>query len=474
MSERYDIITPSEKPLSLLQAVSGIKSALIRYDTQCTSFNGQSYSRLVKFSQPVEPSDLKIWLCNQTIYPRLFWMNREKDFALAGIGVADTIRSEGRGNNESCFREFGKIISEKNPEALYFGGFRFNNSEIQEPIWKEFSSFCFVLPLVQLSFENNAYHLSCHLWLEKNDNIADRISILSEALDKVNFSTESPSLKLPELLNLSYNPDEKNWHDTCLKAIETFESGDMEKIMLARQTVLEFKNSFSPFLFLIRYPYPKNAIYNFYFEPSENHAFFSFTPERLYRRDGNSLLTEALAGTCSKDTINGDQNDASEALLNSEKDIREHKFVKDMIYEELLEVSSDIDMEEDVRVLQLNRLAHLYTHCSAKLKPEFENDSAVLTTLHPTPAVGGVPKAPALRHITELEPFSRGWYAGPVGWVSRNAAEFSVGIRSALVDGNVAYLYSGAGLVRGSDPASEWEEVDQKIGDLLAITRQNA
>jgi menaquinone-specific isochorismate synthase len=77
-----------------------------------------------------------------------------------------------------------------------------------------------------------------------------------------------------------------------------------------------------------------------------------------------------------------------------------------------------------------------------------------------------------MKHIMNLEPFSRGWYAGPVGWISRDASEFSVGIRSALVNGRFAYLYSGAGLVKGSNPYSEWEEVDQKIGDILAITRQ--
>ncbi len=85
-----------------------------------------------------------------------------------------------------------------------------------------------------------------------------------------------------------------------------------------------------------------------------------------------------------------------------------------------------------------------------------------------------MPKAPAMLHIMELEPFSRGWYAAPVGWVSRDAAEFAVAIRSALVNGRFASLYSGAGLVKGSDPFAEWEEVDQKIGEMLAITRQEA
>ncbi len=401
-------------------------------------------------------------------------MNREQDFAVAGIGTADTITCEKSGNNETNFRQFARSISDKNPDARYFGGFRFNNEEKQDPIWQEFSSFSFVLPLVQLTFENGASTLSCHLWLEIGDDVQQKIGAITDALDRVITDTECSAMKLPDLQELSYNPDEKSWMELCQKALLTFEAGDMEKIMLARQTTLAFSHSFSPLLFLLNYPYPQNAIYRFYFEPAPNHAFFSFTPERLYRRDGKMLLTEALAGTCSKESINGDDHQASEVLLNSEKDIREHNFVREMIYRELHKICSDIDMEKEVKVLQLNRLAHLYTRCTAQLKPEFEHDSAVLQLLHPTPAVGGVPKAPAMQHIMELEPFSRGWYAAPVGWVSRDEAEFCVGIRSALVNGRFAYLYSGAGLVKGSNPFAEWEEVDQKIGDILAITRQEA
>ncbi len=401
-------------------------------------------------------------------------MNREQDFSVAGIGIADTIKFEGSGNNSDSFRKFGLSVADKEPGTRYFGGFRFNNTEKQDPAWQEFTSFSFVLPLVQLSFENNTFMLSCHLWLECDDDLQSKISAITDVLGRVVNSDDGSAMKMPELQNTSYNPDEKSWMELCQKAIQTFETDGMEKIMLARQTVLEFSRSFSPLFFLLNYPYPKNAIYRFYFEPAANNAFFSFSPERLYRREGNILLTEALAGTCSKESINGDDRHASETLLNSEKDIREHNFVREMIYNELLKICNDIAMDDNVQVLQLHRLAHLYTRCSARLKPEFEHDSAVLNLLHPTPAVGGVPKAPAMEHIMELEPFSRGWYAAPVGWVSRDAAEFCVAIRSALINGRFAYLYSGAGLVKGSDPFSEWEEVEQKIGDILAITRQEA
>ncbi|NTV08881.1 MAG: isochorismate synthase, partial [Chlorobium limicola] len=84
---------------------------------------------------------------------------------------------------------------------------------------------------------------------------------------------------------------------------------------------------------------------------------------------------------------------------------------------------------------------------------------------------GGVPKNEAMQHILDLEPFCRGWYAAPVGWISRDSAEFAVGIRSALVSEEFTNLYSGAGLVEGSDPDLEWDEIEQKIGDLMAIAR---
>ena len=474
MSEHYHFITLSEEPVSIKKAISSLASALNRYSDECALPDHRDRAMLVAFRQPLQPTELPEWLCRQTVYPRLFWMNRDRDFSVAGIGIADTIASEDSASNEASFGLFERCVASKDPHARYFGGFRFNNEEEQEPIWQEFPSFSFVLPLIQLTLENGAFSISCHLWLESDDELPAKISAITDMLKRVITDTDCSAMKLPELLNLSYNPDEKNWIELCEKALLTFETGDMEKIMLARQTTLEFSRSFSPLLFLLQYPYPQNAIYRFYFEPSENHAFFSFTPERLYRRDGNMLLTEALAGTCSKESITGNDHHASEALLNSEKDIREHNFVREMIYDELLKICIDIDMEKEVKVLQLNRLAHLYTRFTAQLKPEFEHDSAVLQLLHPTPAVGGVPNAPAMQHIMELEPFSRGWYAAPVGWVSRDAAEFCVGIRSALVNERFAYLYSGAGLVKGSDPFSEWEEVDQKIGDILAITRLEA
>ena len=83
--------------------------------------------------------------------------------------------------------------------------------------------------------------------------------------------------------------------------------------------------------------------------------------------------------------------------------------------------------------------------------------------------MGGYPSNLALDVIREREPLDRGWYAGPVGWIGVNEAEFAAGIRSGLVSGSMIRLYSGAGIVRGSTPPDEWAEIGHKIGGLARV-----
>jgi isochorismate synthase EntC len=93
---------------------------------------------------------------------------------------------------------------------------------------------------------------------------------------------------------------------------------------------------------------------------------------------------------------------------------------------------------------------------------------ALVEGLHPTPATGGQPRVAALDLIAELETFDRGWYAGPCGWVdAQGNGDFVVALRSALVRGDEATLYAGAGIVAGSDPRREYEETALKLRAML-------
>jgi isochorismate synthase len=94
---------------------------------------------------------------------------------------------------------------------------------------------------------------------------------------------------------------------------------------------------------------------------------------------------------------------------------------------------------------------------------------ALAGRLHPTPAVGGLPRSGALAAIAALEGFDRGLYAGPVGWVDGNGdGEWAVALRGAQLDGSRARLVAGAGIVAGSDPDAEWAETEAKLRPMLA------
>jgi isochorismate synthase EntC len=82
--------------------------------------------------------------------------------------------------------------------------------------------------------------------------------------------------------------------------------------------------------------------------------------------------------------------------------------------------------------------------------------------------VAGLPRGRSLCLIREQERFSRGWYAGPIGWLDgRGDGEFAVALRSALVRGDEALLYAGCGIVAGSDPEREYEESRIKLEAML-------
>ena len=139
----------------------------------------------------------------------------------------------------------------------------------------------------------------------------------------------------------------------------------------------------------------------------------------------------------------------------------------DSIRSGLKELSNEITEQTNLSILKLSQLQHLKMQFTGKLKKSVQ-DCDILEKIHPTPAVGGVPSEKAMVEIENIDQFDRGWYAGPVGWISKDKAEFAVAIRSGLVYENELHLYSGAGIVKGSDHHLEWEEIENKISGFMS------
>jgi menaquinone-specific isochorismate synthase len=257
------------------------------------------------------------------------------------------------------------------------------------------------------------------------------------------------------------------------KAVARIEAGEFTKIVLARAQEFGSDQPLHPLRVLngLRQRFPD--CYAFSLANGKGQSFIGASPERLVRVSKGVLETEALAGSIRRGA--GASEDAALAgtLLRSEKDRREHQHVLAAITARLEHLGLAPEYAAEPGLRRLANVQHLHTPIRAAL-PEHVRLLAVLAALHPTPAVGGAPLAAAVAAIRGLENFPRGLYAGAIGWSNaRGGGEFFVGLRSALVDGGMARVYAGAGIVAGSTPEKEFAETELKFKAMLEALRNS-
>jgi isochorismate synthase len=252
--------------------------------------------------------------------------------------------------------------------------------------------------------------------------------------------------------------ERERWTALVSRALTAIDAGALEKVVVARAIEVETDAPIDPAALLSRLEQRHPACRAFLVRGDEGSAFVGATPELLCRVDGDLVTTEALAG--SADPGHGAD------LLASGKDLREHRWVVDHIVGALGGVARSVQCRPEPRVRALANVIHLHTPISARLAPG-RGVADVAAALHPTPAVLGVPAAAARRFLAEHEGIERGLYAGVVGWAGPRRAELAVALRCALIRGNRARLFVGAGIVDGSSAEREWEETEMKARALL-------
>lgn len=192
------------------------------------------------------------------------------------------------------------------------------------------------------------------------------------------------------------------------------------------------------------------------------------TPELLISRRGRSAISHPLAGSARRRADAGDDARAAEALLASAKDQGEHRHVVEAILDGLAPLCSRLHAPATPSLQATATMWHLGTRIEGRLKDPTVSAAALAGLLHPTPAVCGAPRLPALEAIRALEPVDRGFYAGAVGWTdAAGDGDWYVSIRCARVQGRAMRLFAGAGIVVGSRPELEVDETDAKFMALL-------
>jgi len=421
--------------------------------------------RIVRLAVPAGRVDPFRWLSEQRVFPKVYWSGREDRDGVAAVGTADVREasvSEGVGT-------LSKLLTAL-PDAggsggRYYGGARFDPSGEPNEEWVAFGAYRFVLPRFELHAGDAQTTLVCNLVLPRDTEDASKILREIEDLTLPEGDTDA-LLPTPSLRE--DRPDLPGWTENIELALSAFAEGRLGKVVLARRAEFGFDGVLDPTLLLERLQAVTPGCFHFYAEPEEGIAFLGASPERLFRRDGRSLQSEAVAGTRPRGASSADDEGLRDELLHSAKDLSEHTFVSRGIREALEPLCEELEIEDSVADMKLARGRHLRAKVRGTLS-DGVTDAGLLEAMHPTPAVGGYPRRNALEEIKVLEPFDRGWYAGPIGWIGAEASEFAVGLRSGLVRGQTLALYSGAGIVTGSVPEEEWAEIEQKIGDFTGV-----
>ncbi|NLF56933.1 MAG: isochorismate synthase [Candidatus Hydrogenedens sp.] len=428
--------------------------------------------RLIRAAAPAAPVSPPDWLAAQSGSTQYYWSDRHGAFEMAGIGEGDAVSpANGPEGWPALFTLLRDRLPAGQSPARYYGGFRFQPRHGRASRWRDFSGYRFVAPLIELHRHRGATTLSANLMADGGGGVRDAAERALAALDRMSLEpAQKPAA--PQSHTREDRPDREEWEAMVRRALDAFADGALRKVVLARETRFVTDTALDPVAVLRRLIRNTRHSFCFCFHPAEDRAFLGASPERLFRRAGNLLESEALAGTCGRDPDPAADAALAAGLLSSEKDRREQAMVADALRELFGHWCGTVTMDPEPALLTLLHCRHLLTRISGTLRGPAD-DAALLAALHPTPAVGGVPRRAALDWIAREEPFDRGLYAAPVGWIAADSAEFCVAIRSGLVKGNTLTVYNGAGIVPGSEPAAEWREIETKMRNFIRVLRHD-
>lgn len=241
------------------------------------------------------------------------------------------------------------------------------------------------------------------------------------------------------------------------KSIQKIQHSELEKVVIARDLVLPAKNpDLTGVLAKLHARYPHCWTYLV-------DGNFGASPELLIRSASGEVSARVLAGTAARGTDPDVDRAISEGLLQSSKNKHEHEFAVQSLVQKLEPFCDAVSADSKPFSLALPDLFHLATDVTGRLKAK-TSLLDVVAELHPTAAVAGTPRELAMQVIAELEPFDRGGYAGPVGWVAADGSgELAIALRGGRVEENQIRAFAGCGIVAESDPEAELLETDLKF-----------
>jgi menaquinone-specific isochorismate synthase len=245
------------------------------------------------------------------------------------------------------------------------------------------------------------------------------------------------------------------WRHGFRVAMEAIAGDSVAKVVLARQVLVTLPEGLEPEQIVARLTMENPDCYLFAVE-----GLVGASPELLVSLKRGRVRTLALAGTAT---------DPDE--LESVKISEEHRHVASSVTNVLSQHLAGVEITEQV-IVRHGAMSHVGTRIEGPAVPG-TTVADILADLHPTAAVAGTPTKAAMDLIREIEPGSRGRYAGPVGWMDTDGdGVFAIALRCGQIEGGTIRLFAGGGLLAGSEEDPELAETELKLAPMLSALGQ--
>jgi isochorismate synthase len=272
----------------------------------------------------------------------------------------------------------------------------------------------------------------------------------------------------PRLMQLGADRDA--WTARVRLALNSINRGELEKLVLTRRRIVDLPQPFHLHRMLawLEPHYPNCTQFAL---RNQGQTLIGASPEQLLAQQGTRLHLDAVGGTGTRSADPVRDQQLTEALEQDRKTLHEHRLIVDDIVRRLKPLCSSLVYPERPAVMKLPAVQHLTSRISGQALA----DTPILRLakrLHPTPAVGGLPRQAALRWLAANGERQRGWYTGALGWLDVDGGgELAVILRCAVLGQQQAILYAGAGIVAGSDPQQEFLETEWKLQTMVAAVQ---
>ena len=272
---------------------------------------------------------------------------------------------------------------------------------------------------------------------------------------------------------ITNNLNEEKFSEIVNKAKKYIYDGDIFQVVLSRKFSFEADGDYLKVYQKLRSLNPSPYLYHL---KMNEKTVIGSSPEMLLRVTNDHVETFPIAGTRKITNDEKKNEEMKQELISDEKELAEHTMLVDLRRNDIGKVCEygSVHVKELMEVKKFSHVQHMVTHVVGKLGKDYDMYDA-FRAVFPAGTVSGAPKVRAMEIIDELEPESRGSYAGAIGYFSFNGCcDFAIAIRSIFANGNLGFVQAGAGIVFDSISENELKETEHKANAMLTALKEAA